>query len=601
MISKKAPVKAAAKSKIGHLVAYLLDQKGKGDRVAAVAVTNCQSEDPQWAVHEMQAVQSRNQRAKGDRTYHLVISFRSGEDLSGDTLAEIETEFCRALGFAEHQRVSVVHRDTDNLHLHVAINKVHPTRFTLHEPFNDFHTRAKLCQQLEARYGLLSDRSTAKRDVPGQHQAAAMEVIAGVESLIGYVQRSLGDSVASARSWQELHEAFTKAGVALKPRGNGLVVESNGKTAKASSCFRELSMSALEKRFGPFQGRSQAAAAATPGKAYTARPMQQGSSKLYEQYQSARREVEKARSVRLAEGLAGHRRRVQHAKVAYKAQRAIIGLTRRSTVNTVMLQLHRVRLKAKIADSFATYQAERSALYRDAKLLAWNDWLMARAANGHQDAMALLQSRRAKHSSPPPPPHATIPSQPFFRSNARPDYRRPGTAPAPFAQRPDYQRKDLRRAPLPARPEYGQRPSLGLRILRRAVALLQSGLGKPGRRTPARSLASVRDLSSLDVVHDGPGTEMLLRADESDRLGSEIGRDADPAMRRPGNGAVGVGGEKRKGGGQSSSQSNSQSGPSGTVAPLPAVPYATRNGTLRGVVKGVEKVIERAKGWTEGR
>ena len=191
MISKKAPVKAAAKSKIGHLVDYLLDQKGKEDRVAAVAVTNCQSDDPKWAVHEMQAVQGRNQRAKGDRTYHLVISFRAGEDPPSETLAEIESDFCRALGFGEHQRLSVVHRDTDNLHLHVAINKVHPTRFTLHEPFNDYHTRTKLCEQLEARYGLETDRSTAKRDVPAQQKAAAMEAIAGVESLIGFVQRSL--------------------------------------------------------------------------------------------------------------------------------------------------------------------------------------------------------------------------------------------------------------------------------------------------------------------------------------------------------------------------------------------------------------------------
>ena len=165
MISKKAPVKAAAKSKIGHLVAYLLDQKGKSDRVAAVVVTNCQSADPKWAVHEMQAVQSRNQRAKGDRTYHLVISLRAGEYLPGDALARIEEDFCRALGFAEHQRVSVVHRDTDNLHLHVAINKVHPTKFTLHEPFNDYHTRAKLCEQLEACYGLESDRSASRRNV----------------------------------------------------------------------------------------------------------------------------------------------------------------------------------------------------------------------------------------------------------------------------------------------------------------------------------------------------------------------------------------------------------------------------------------------------
>lgn len=370
MISKKAPVKAAAKGKIGHLVAYLLDQKGKNDRVAAVAVTNCQSDDPQWAVHEMQAVQSRNQRAKGDRTYHLVISLRAGEDLPSEKLAHIEAAFCRALGFAEHQRISVVHRDTDNLHLHVAINKVHPTKFTLHEPFNDYHTQAKLCEQLEARYGLESDRSGDKRDVPGQQKAAAMEAVAGVESLIGYVQRSLAKSMASARSWQELHEAFAKVGVVLKPRGNGLVVESNGKTAKASSCFRELSKSALEKRFGPFQERSQGAVAVMPGRAYTARPMQQGSAKLYEQYQAARREVKKVQGTRLAEALAAHRRRVQHAKIAYITQRTIIGLTRRNVVNTVMLQLHRASLKAKVLDSYATYQAERSALYRDAKLLA---------------------------------------------------------------------------------------------------------------------------------------------------------------------------------------------------------------------------------------
>ena len=597
MISKKAPVKAAAKSKVGHLVAYLLDQKGKSDRVAAVAVTNCQSDDPKWAVHEMQAVQSRNQRAKGDRTYHLVISFRAGEDLPGDTLARIEDDFCRALGFPEHQRVSVVHRDTDNLHLHVAINKVHPTKFTLHEPFNDYHTRAKLCQQLEARYGLKSDRSAAKRDVPGHQKAAAMEVIAGVESLIGYVQRSLGTSVASAHSWQEMHEAFAKAGVALKPRGNGLVVESNGKTAKASSCFRGLSKSALEKRFGPFQQMSQGVAAVTPGKTYTARPMQQGSAKLYEQYQAARREVKRVQSTRLAEALVAHRRRVQHAKIAYKTQRTIIGLTRRNTVNTVMLQLHRARLKAKVADSYTTYQTERNALYQEAKLLAWNDWLMTQAANGNKAATTLLQSRQAKHSSPPPPPHTATAAKPFFRTNARPDYRRSDFTRATVSQRPDYKRKDLPRAPIPARPDYGQRPSLALRILRRAAALLQSGFGKSGRRAPARPLAGVRDVSSLDVVHDGPGIEMFLRADEPDRLGSEIGRDADPAMRRPGNGATGPRSEKREGGGQSSSPNGS----SDALTSLNNAPYATRNGTLRGVVKEVAKVIERAKEWTKGR
>ena len=598
MISKKAVVKAAAKSKIGHLVSYLLDQKGKTDRVAAVAVMNCHCDDPKWAVHEMQAVQGRNQRAKGDRTYHLVISFRSGEDPSRETLARIEDEFAQALGYGEHQRVCVVHRDTDNVHLHVAINKIHPTKFTLHEPFNDYHTRAKLCQKLETRYGLQPDGATSKRDLPAQQNAAAMERVAGVESLIGYVQRSLKTAVVSARTWQELHEAFAKAGVVLKARGNGLVVESNGKTAKASSCFRELSKSALEKRLGQYQEKSQSSSkAATPGKTYSARPLQEGSARLYERYQAARSEAGRAQSRRIAEALAAHRQRMQHAKAAYKVQRTIIGLTRRSTVNTMMLQLHRANLKAKVAASFAAYRAERSVIYREARLLAWNDWLMAQAAKGDQPARTLLQSRQAAKNSPSRRGVPILPVKPTTKSNVRPDYQRPDLAKAGIPIRPDYRRPDLPRAPLPARPDYGSRRSIAARLLGRAAALLQSGLGRSGRKGPARPFASVRDVSGVDVVYDLPRTEMLLRSHEPDRLGSEVGGGTDPAMRRQGDSAGGIGGQAGEGTRQRGGEGQAQGG----VSPASPAPYATRNGTLRGASKTPGKSAERAKGWTKER
>jgi hypothetical protein len=45
--------------------------------------------------------------------------------------------------------VSVVHHDTDNVHIHVAINKIHPTTLTLHNPGYDYKTRSKLCAILE--------------------------------------------------------------------------------------------------------------------------------------------------------------------------------------------------------------------------------------------------------------------------------------------------------------------------------------------------------------------------------------------------------------------------------------------------------------------
>ncbi len=592
MISKKAPVKAAAKGKIGNLVSYLLDPKGKADRVAAVVVTNCQSDDSRWAVHEMQAVQDRNQRAKGDKTYHLVISFRDGEDPSPQVLAEIESEFCVALGFTDHQRISVIHRDTDNLHIHVAINKVHATKFTLHEPFNDYHTRSKLCGQLERRYGLEIDRAKTARDVPANERAATMEAVAGVESLIGYVQRSLKGAVAAAGSWQELHEAFAKAGVALKPRGNGLVVESGGKSAKASSCFRELSKTALEKRFGSFQekGQQQAAQEATPKKAYRVAPMQRDGGKLYEQYQLARLKAKEAQTGRLSRALDAHRARVARATAAYKTQRTIIGLTRRSTVNTIMLQLHRAHLKGKLAASFATYKAERSTIYRETKLLAWNDWLMNESAKGSKPALLLLQSRRAK--TPPPPGRTPAP-----KPNVRPNYNRPGIARAPAHARPDYNRPNATRAPHPVRPDYGRRASLADGLLQRAVALLQSRLGRPGGKGPARPLASVRDVSNLDVVYDRPGAEVLLRPHEPDRLGSQERGHPDPPVRRPGDRVAGSRHEAGPGGGEGRGKVGQSKG----VTHGESVPYATRGGTLKGIVRAAAKVVEQAKEWTRGQ
>ena len=594
MISKKAPVKAAAKGKIGHLVTYLLDQKGKPERVAAVTVTNCQCDDPRWAVHEMQAAQGRNQRAKGDKTYHLVVSFRAGENVSSQALGQIEEEFCRALGFEEHQRISVVHRDTDNLHLHVAINKVHPAKLTLHEPFNDYHTRAKLCQRLEQSYGLEADRQSARREVPSNEKATVMESVAGVESLIGYVQRRLAVAAAEAKSWHELHAAFAEQGVELKPRGNGLVVQSGGKTARASSCFRGLSQTALERRLGPFQPPTRTGPTPTLKKAYQHQPMQKDAGKLYAQYQGARREAKETQTRRLAQALADHRHRVGQATFAYRTQRAIIGLSRRGTVNTLMLQLHRANLKSKLTASFAAHKAERKIIYQETKLLAWNDWLMSQAASGSKPALTLLQSRAAKRSRPFFPAQ---PAKPISHANAKPNYRHPGVIRTTITAKPDYRRDELRRAPAAPRPDYHQRPALGSRLLGRAAALLQSRLGRAGRRAPAGPLASVRDVSGLDVVYDRPGAEVLLRTHEPDRLGSQERRDPDPAMRRPGSGAGRTGHQESEGG----SPGRGQGRQAGDVKTPPLPAYVTRGGTVRGAIATASKFVERAKGWTRGQ
>src|SRR6476661_3325205 len=137
MIAKHVPMKSVAKSDFASLVQYLCATQHKEERLGSVAVTNCCSAAPDAAAREVLATQARNTRAKSDRTYHLIVSFRPGEQVDEAICRAIEARLCDGLGLGAHQRVSAVHHDTDSLHLHIAINKIHPTRYTIHNPYYD--------------------------------------------------------------------------------------------------------------------------------------------------------------------------------------------------------------------------------------------------------------------------------------------------------------------------------------------------------------------------------------------------------------------------------------------------------------------------------
>lgn len=137
---------------------YILDENAevndKGEKVGGVRVSNCFTDDPADATTLIQATQARNTRSKKDKTYHLVFSFPPGEKPPLDVLHDIEDELCASIGYADHQRISAVHIDTDHLHVHVAINKVHPTGHQNIEPYYDKQRLMEACERLEIKYDL---------------------------------------------------------------------------------------------------------------------------------------------------------------------------------------------------------------------------------------------------------------------------------------------------------------------------------------------------------------------------------------------------------------------------------------------------------------
>ena len=223
MIIKHVAMKVAMKSSFIRLAQYITDTQSKQHRLQTVLLTNCGSLMVEDAALEIAATQAQNVRAQGDKTYHLLVSFRAGEKPDAETLKSIEKRICDGLGFAEHQRLSAVHTDTDNLHIHIAINKIHPEKKTLLEPYYQHFTLASLAVQLEAEFSLERDNHQVYRTV-SEGRAADMEQHSGLESLISWIRSNCLPKLKEAKSWDEFKATLSKNGLLLVARGNGFVI-----------------------------------------------------------------------------------------------------------------------------------------------------------------------------------------------------------------------------------------------------------------------------------------------------------------------------------------------------------------------------------------
>ena len=228
---------------------YVLDIAHGGAKVGAVRVTNCRTDDdPAAAALEVRAVQARNTRAKGEKTYHLVVAFPPGEQPTAAQLRDVEDTLCATIGLADHQRISALHTDRDHLHLHVAINTVHPRTFRNVTPYYDHRRLMEACDRLELKHGLArtnhgadaarvagesaapsvrhNEGAAAERPVGGR--AGDMEAHTRRESFRGWVLAHVAaDLRAAARDgadWQAIHRVLARSGLEIRARGAGLVI-----------------------------------------------------------------------------------------------------------------------------------------------------------------------------------------------------------------------------------------------------------------------------------------------------------------------------------------------------------------------------------------
>ncbi len=377
---------------------YIVDEKKDGEKVAWYRISNCQSNTPAVAIAEVLTTQAENQRAKSDKTYHLVVSLPHWEQLNREQAEDIEDTICAGLGFGEHQRISAVHEDTDHFHLHIAINKIHPKTFRCVEPYYPYYKLDSLAKALEIKHGLYKDNRIGQGTrfaKVGELEAHQQE-----ESFLSWLNEKLGDQLKQvlkeAKGWQDVHDLLTPYGAVIKPKGAGLVIATaDGSVGiKASSLNRKLSFKSLTDCFGtykPAENQGKPLKQYQPGLHKSL-----GKNSLYAEFQKVQEANRQVKTKALADTRTKHNECRIELRDRYRQRRNSVKVNPnldKKSKRTIYHELSQ-EMKTDFAELQQRQRQQNKAIREQSHLQTWDKYLTSRAEEGHAEALHILRRRK---------------------------------------------------------------------------------------------------------------------------------------------------------------------------------------------------------------
>lgn len=428
---EKTPIRPAPSQAEAEALADLLSGRllGQAERLVTPTGVACEHNclSLSSAAAEMNAVAAQNARVK-DAVYHIVLSWPANESPTDAQAFECGAHALSAVGMADHQYVFAVHRDTDNAHLHIAVNRVNPNTFRAVYPDRDYFKLDRAMRELELKYGwqhengpyavferngqVVIDRTSKSPSTNGKRPtpAADMERHADQESLFSYARGEPRKALLSALkndqlTWRQLHNLLARYGLELREKGQGFAIydlnSADTTPIKASDMHEELGRARLIKRLGAFEpSRSTTSAVLTYDKD---RPPKRDPKMREERRQEraqARRELRarygqyKSAFVYRRLDPATVRQRFSDIREAARRKRREIRETvpdaaaRNVLYSVVAFETlrERDRLRREI-------RKERQALYADPtnRRLSYREWVEQQAATGDSAAIGQLR------------------------------------------------------------------------------------------------------------------------------------------------------------------------------------------------------------------
>ncbi len=233
----------------------------------------------------------KNGRFKGNPVYHYSLSWKEDEHPTAKQIHDAVEHTLMKLGMEECQATYAIHRDTDNHHVHVLVNRVHPTKsIIVGPPQKDFLILDKAMREIELTQGWKHDAgphvvqyngnaptitrmTKTERAAQGisildpnkmraSQQAIRSEKNSGAPSFQAWLNKEVSAEVLkllkqNKPNWRDLHLFMLKRGCSIEAKGSGLIIktELDGRTltAKASQMHHDLGKNQIEKKLGKFE------------------------------------------------------------------------------------------------------------------------------------------------------------------------------------------------------------------------------------------------------------------------------------------------------------------------------------------------------------
>jgi len=216
----------------------------------------------------MGATAALNTRIRKSAVVHYVMSLPEvdTEKSSPEFWRVVAPRVLQALDMEAHEALFVVHKDTDNPHMHVMINRVHPQKETAVDPLRDLIRLEALNRELEKELGLKCepgrhiDPKTGKTydwdavrrgeiKIPGNRKRMTRVQI---ETFSRQAKKDLADKPFSlAQSWTDLERQLSGKGYSLRAEGRGMKLCKDGQEVKLTKIAgKGNGREKLEGRFG---------------------------------------------------------------------------------------------------------------------------------------------------------------------------------------------------------------------------------------------------------------------------------------------------------------------------------------------------------------